>query len=87
MARERIRHGLSNIDQRQRLAGYQQEREYPGVRMRNPRQRAEDQPGTLIFGLPLPSSARIQRLFRQRLAQRTIAIHPGDSSAPADDAV
>ncbi len=44
--------------------------------MRNPRQRAEAQPGTLIFGLP--QQRQIQRLFRQRLAQRTIAIHPGD---------
>ena len=44
--------------------------------MRNPRQRAEAQPGTLIFGLP--QQRQIQRLFRQRLVQRTIAIHPGD---------
>lgn len=52
--------------------------------MRNPRQRAEAQPGTLIFGLP--QQRQIQRLFRQRLAQRTIAIHRR-LSAPADDAV
>ena len=61
--------------QRQRLAGDQQSANIQ-VRMRNPRQRAEAQPGTLIFGLP--QQRQIQRLFRQRLAQRTIAIHPGD---------
>ncbi len=59
------------------------ERECP-VRMRNPRQRAEAQPGTLIFGLP--QQRQIQRLFRQRGA----ADHcdpPRRLSAPADDAV
>lgn len=61
--------------QRQRLAGDQQSANVR-VRMRNPRQRAEAQPGTLIFGLP--QQRQIQRLFRQRLAQRTIAIHHGD---------
>ncbi len=39
------------------------ERECP-VRVRNPRQRAEAQPGTLIFALP--QQRQIQRLFRQR---------------------
>ena len=61
--------------QRQRLAGDQQSANVQ-VRVRNPRQRAEAQPGTLIFALP--QQRQIQRLFRQRLAQRTIAIHPGD---------
>ncbi|VGP82160.1 hypothetical protein SB00610_03986 [Klebsiella quasipneumoniae subsp. similipneumoniae] len=44
--------------------------------MRNPRQRTAAQPRTLIFGLP--QQRQIQRLLRQRLAQRTIAIHPRD---------
>ena len=62
MARERIRHGLSNITSGSGSPETSRAR-YP-VRMRNPRQRAEAQPGTLIFGLP--QQRQIQRLFRQR---------------------